>query len=55
MNSDYFNRYLGALAEWGLTPRLVSASELLTTDLTADINKFDDAPIVKQAQSYTAN
>src|SRR4051812_38103851 len=55
MNDDYFNRYLAALKEWGLTPRLVAASELLTNDLTADINKFDDAPIVKQAQSYTAN
>jgi NitT/TauT family transport system substrate-binding protein len=54
-NPDYFNRYLGALNDWGMTPRLVSATELLTRDLIPDINKFDDAAIVKQAQSYTAN
>jgi hypothetical protein len=51
---EYFDRYLGALAQWGMTPRPVAASEFVTSDYIVDINKFDSAAIENQAKAYVA-
>lgn len=51
-NLDSYNRYLKGLSEWGMTPRLVEASEFVTSDLIAGINMFDQKAIEEEARQY---
>jgi len=51
-NMGNVDRYLAAIAEWGLTSRPVKASEFVTNDLVADINRFSDDDVAAAARAY---
>ena len=47
-----YNAYLDFLLKWGVLKQKISASELVTNDLIAEINNFDPAAIAAQARAY---
>ncbi len=51
-NIKNFDAYIAFLSKWKIVPVQVPASEIVTNDLIADINKFDTAAIVKLAGEY---
>lgn len=46
-----YDAYIDFLVKWGVVKQKVPASELVTNDLIADINRFDAAAIVAQAKA----
>jgi NitT/TauT family transport system substrate-binding protein len=49
---ENYNRYVDFLVTNGVLKSKIDAAELVTNDLIADINKFDQADIEKQAKGY---
>jgi NitT/TauT family transport system substrate-binding protein len=52
-NSEkHFADYLAFLEKWGVITQKVPAADLITNDLIAEINNFDQAKIVAEARAY---
>ena len=47
-----YDAYVDFLVKWGVVPRKVPATELVSNDLIDDINKFDAAEVEAIAQKY---
>ena len=47
-----YDAYVDFLVKNGVVKQPVPASDLVTNDLIADINKFDEAEIEKMAKAY---
>jgi len=49
---ENYDAYINFLVKWGIAKERVPAKDLVTNDLVADINAFDEASLITEAKGY---